>query len=75
LKTFQMPIVLMDTPYRLGKLLSEVRTVFGTKQQLTLACDLTLTNEAVFRGSVASVQKQAGNRKAEFILILHGRKG
>lgn len=74
LKSYQMPVVLMDTPYRLGKLLSEVRTTFGAKQQVTLACDLTLRTEAIFRGNVASVQKQIGSRKAEFILILHSKK-
>jgi 16S rRNA (cytidine1402-2'-O)-methyltransferase len=74
LKSYQMPLVLMDTPYRLGKLLAEVKTVFGAKQAVTLACDLTLRSEAAFRGTIADVQKQIGSRKAEFILILHGKK-
>jgi len=74
LKSYQMPVVLMDTPYRLGKLLSEVRRVFGANQQVTLACDLTLPKEIVLRGNVATVQNQISSRKAEFILILHGKK-
>lgn len=74
LKSYQMPVVLMDTPYRLGKLLSEVREIFGANTQATLACDLTLPKEIVLRGKVAGIQNQIGSRKAEFILILHGKK-
>jgi 16S rRNA (cytidine1402-2'-O)-methyltransferase len=44
-----VPIVLMDTPYRMTKLLQEVQSTFGKQQQILLACDLTLKKEMVFR--------------------------
>jgi len=65
-----MPVVLMDTPYRLGSLLDDVHKTFGKGQQIVLACDLTLPGEKIYRGSVGEVRQQVGPRKAEFILIV-----
>jgi 16S rRNA (cytidine1402-2'-O)-methyltransferase len=70
LKTIKYPIILMDTPYRLAKLLEELENTFGKGVQITLACDLTLPSETIYRGSLGVVRKQAGARKAEFILVL-----
>jgi len=64
------PIILMDTPYRLGKLLDEVSTTFGRQQQIFLALDLTLPSESTYLGTVQDVAAQVKARKAEFILIL-----
>lgn len=73
LRSFRMPVVLMDTPYRLGALLEDVAKVFGPGQPVTVAADLTLPSETIYRGSAASVRKQVGGRKAEFVLIVHGQ--
>lgn len=69
-KTNESPIILMDTPYRLTKLLDEISKVFGRQQQVFLACDLTLPSEAVFMGSVLEVAASVRGRKAEFILVI-----
>jgi len=71
LRTLRMPVVLMDTPYRLGALLEDVSKIFGKSQQVTLAADLTTANETIYRGSIQEVQNQVQKRKAEFILVLH----
>jgi 16S rRNA (cytidine1402-2'-O)-methyltransferase len=65
-----VPVVLMDTPYRMTKLLQEVQSVFGKQQQILLACDLTLKKEIVFRGRVGEILPQVAGQKREFILIL-----
>ena len=65
-----MPVVLMDTPYRLGALLDDVAKTFGKGTQVTLACDLTLPKETILRGGVAEVRQKVNQRKAEFILIV-----
>jgi 16S rRNA (cytidine1402-2'-O)-methyltransferase len=75
IKSYHLPVVLMDTPYRLGKLLDELEGVFGGGQRITLACDLTLPSESIFRGGISSLRRQVGKRKAEFILILHSPSG
>jgi 16S rRNA (cytidine1402-2'-O)-methyltransferase len=74
LKSFRMTLVLMDTPYRLGSLLDEIRSVFGGSQQLTIVCDISLPTETIYRGSTIDLQRQIGKRKHEFIMILHYRE-
>lgn len=64
------PLILMDTPYRMAKLLDEVATAFGKKQVIFLATDLTLPSERVYLGEVQEVQAKVAKRKAEFILII-----
>lgn len=66
-----VPVILMDTPYRLTKLLGEVQTVFGKHQDILLACDLTLKKEAVFRGPVDEILPRVSGQKREFILIIN----
>lgn len=65
-----MPVILMDTPYRLGSLLDDVIKIFGKQQWVTVAYDMTLPSEIIFRGEAAAVRQQVGPRKGEFILIV-----
>jgi len=71
LRSLHMPIVLMDTPYRLAALLEEISRAFGAGQTILLAMDLTLPGETILRGAVAAVRQQVGSRKAEFVLVIH----
>lgn len=66
-----LPIILMDTPYRLNRLLEEITQAYGKGRRITLACDLTLPTELILRGPVQEVHQQVEDRKAEFILIIH----
>jgi len=70
-----IPIILMDTPYRLTKLLTEVMNVFGNHQEILLACDMTLQTEAIYRGRVGDILLKVSGQKREFILILDLNKG
>lgn len=65
------PIVLMDTPYRLTKLLEEVVAIFGKDQDLLLASDLTLPGETILRGKAGDILEKVSGQKREFILILN----
>ncbi len=65
------PVILMDTPYRLTKLLNEVAAVFGKQQEILLACDMTLKNEHIYRGKVVDILASVTGQKREFILILN----
>ena len=71
LKRMQVPIILMDTPYRLNKLLEEVKAAFGKGRMVTLAMDLTMATEKIIHAPVGEVIRQAGSRKSEFMLIVH----
>lgn len=71
LKRLNTSIIILDTPYRLGKLLEEVKESFGPRKLVTLAVDLTQTSEAVLHGPLLDVIRKAANRKGEFVLIIH----
>jgi 16S rRNA (cytidine1402-2'-O)-methyltransferase len=71
LKAQNLPIILMDTPYRLAALLQDVEKVFGKNRKITVACDLTLKGETVFRGFVRDAVRTFNTAKKEFILIIH----
>jgi 16S rRNA (cytidine1402-2'-O)-methyltransferase len=65
-----LPVVIMDTPYRMGALLSDVMAVYGPGHVVFLACDLTLPTEAVFRGPVSEIAREVGDRKSEFVAVV-----
>lgn len=71
LRSLRIPIIFMDTPYRMGKLLSEIAQNFGKNRIVTLALDLTLPEENLLHGHVGEVMSVVKDRKSEFILILH----
>jgi 16S rRNA (cytidine1402-2'-O)-methyltransferase len=73
------PVVVMDTPYRLEKLLGELSRVFPTRMA-TLGCDFTSPSELVVTGTLQNLAKAwnerpAESRKAEFMILLHGATG
>lgn len=70
-KSTNVPLILMDTPYRLTKILEEVKTIFGKNQQILLACDMTLKKEGIYRGTVGDILPMVAGQKREFILILN----
>lgn len=72
LRGLRMPVVLLDTPYRLGALLEDIAKVFGQNQNLTLAFNLTLPGEKILRGTPGEILTKIGKAKGEFVLIIHG---
>lgn len=63
-------VVLMDTPYRMGRLLSELAEAFGERKAL-IGLDLTQETEKVLEGPLSKLAKDLEGQKAEFILLLH----
>lgn len=66
----RIPLVIMDAPYRLAQLMEDVESIFGGAN-ITLAVDITLPGERIFRGPANLVRREVGQRKAEFVLIIH----
>lgn len=64
------PIVLMDTPYRLGRLLQELAAKWPKRQAL-LGLDFTLPTEDVWEGELSALSARAKDRKAEFMLVVY----
>jgi 16S rRNA (cytidine1402-2'-O)-methyltransferase len=71
LRKMHVPIILMDTPYRMDSILKDVIKVFGSGKRAVLASDLTLPGEKIYRGNLGEIYKQAGGKKAEFMLVLY----
>lgn len=76
LRRIKEVIVLMDTPYRLRRLLSDVVNIFGNATPVALAFKLTMKDEKYYRGSAQKVLNIAekNNLKGEFVLIVNNRK-
>jgi 16S rRNA (cytidine1402-2'-O)-methyltransferase len=76
LKRIKEVIVLMDTPYRLKRLLSDVVSIFGNATPVVLAFELTMKDEKYYRGSAQKILNIAekNNLKGEFVLIVNNRK-
>jgi len=69
-------IILMETPYRLLKILEEIAQFLGEEQFIILAYRLTFDDEFIYRGIVKKVLSEAKKRslKGEFVLIIDNRK-
>ncbi len=66
-----LPLVMMDTPYRLSSLLEDIEKTAGKNRRITLGLNLTQPGEQVLRGTVNEIRRMVQGRKAEFILLLH----
>lgn len=63
-------IVLMDTPYRLGSLLNELKENMGKKRKIFVATELNKPQEKLYRGSIETILKSMPKEKSEFIIVL-----
>lgn len=71
LRKLRVPVVLMDTPYRLERMLQDVQSTFGKGRMITLGLNLTLPNEKILHQPVGEIIRQLKGQKSEFILIVH----
>ena len=71
LKAANLPVILLDTPYRLTDILDLVEEVYGRRQSITLACNITHSDESIYQGDLDFVRNQVKQKKAEFVLIIH----
>lgn len=68
-RTMKVPVILMDTPYRMKKLLTDLKDGWGDAT-LVLGCQLGFDDEIVLKGSAAEVLGNLPFEKAEFILLV-----
>jgi 16S rRNA (cytidine1402-2'-O)-methyltransferase len=62
-------VILMDTPYRLGRLLVELSERWPENNAL-LGCDFTQSTETVIETRLKNLPEMIGERKAEFIIAI-----
>jgi 16S rRNA (cytidine1402-2'-O)-methyltransferase len=70
LKPFKVPIIIMDTPYRLKKTLVELSLLFP-HNEILIGGNLTQETEFILQGTAGYLLKTLPLKKAEFILILY----
>lgn len=70
LKKEHRAIILMDTPYRLKKLLSELKLVLPERKAL-LALNLSGEDEQVLEGQLKDISTRLSHEKAEFMLLIY----
>lgn len=61
--------VIMDTPYRLSKLMTELKDL-NIERDLFLGMNLNQKEEKLLRGSISEIMSQMDDQKREFILIM-----
>lgn len=70
-KRYGVPLVLMDTPYRLTALIDACQMVFGAEHRGTLTLDISGERESVITGSLAELARNCQSvEKLNFMLIL-----
>ncbi len=76
IKRINEVIVILDTPYRLKSLLSDIVRILGKNIPSVLAFQLTMDDEKYFRGTAEEIliiaEKQ--NLKGEYVLILNNAR-
>ncbi len=72
IKEEKMPVVLLDTPYRLFGLLEDIAEVLGKEAYIVLCMDITCPSEEILRGSAEKIlaELKKGGSKREFVLII-----
>lgn len=75
LKKIKEVTILMETPYRLKRILSDIIYHYGSNQQIVLAYKLTMPEEKIFRANVSIILSEVEKKKlkGEFVLIVDNR--
>ena len=71
LRRMRVPLIIMDTTYRLERTLNDIQKTFGKGRMLTIGINLTLPGERILYAPVGELAKRFKGKKAEFILIVH----
>jgi 16S rRNA (cytidine1402-2'-O)-methyltransferase len=70
LSTEKKAFIIMDTPYRLQKMLEEISTNIPNRKIL-IALDVTQPTEQILEGQIAKVRPLIKSTKAEFIILVY----
>lgn len=74
LRSEKRGIILMDTPYRLQKFLSDLLPHFESRS-ITIGINLSQEDELVLTGSIQHLIQQLKDKKGEFMLLIHPSEG
>jgi len=68
-------MIFYESPHRLQKALAELAAIMGPGRNAVIARELTKIHEEVIRGTLDSLEKEAGKRtiKGEIVIIVQGK--
>jgi 16S rRNA (cytidine1402-2'-O)-methyltransferase len=69
IKSSRIPTIVLDTPYRLKKILEEWKAL-GPSSKLVLGLELSTEQEQILEGTAESLLKNLATEKAEFVLLI-----
>jgi 16S rRNA (cytidine1402-2'-O)-methyltransferase len=69
IKASQVATIVLDTPYRLKKILDELKIEMPNKK-IVLGLELSTEQEKIYEGTAENVLKRLAIEKAEFVLML-----
>lgn len=74
LKKLNIPIIILDTPYRMNKVLNAVKKVYGKNKIIGLCLDLTTDKEEIIIDEIGNIcdkyNFQNEKQKREFIIAI-----
>lgn len=62
----------MDTPYRLNKVLLEMKEGITCRPQMSISLNICRDDQATFRGDIDQMLKNLKDIKAEFVVVIRG---
>jgi 16S rRNA (cytidine1402-2'-O)-methyltransferase len=67
--------VAFDAPYRLNALLADLEAAVEPSRRIAVACNLTMPNEQVLRGTVKQIAEHSRKNtfKGEFVIVVEGK--
>lgn len=72
LKKIDVPVIILDTPYRLSKVLSSIKKVYSKNKQIALCLDITTDSEEILIDEVGILlDKYANTKKREFVIVIN----
>jgi 16S rRNA (cytidine1402-2'-O)-methyltransferase len=75
LKSIKEIIIIMETPYRLKAILTDIVKILGDSVQTSVAFNLTLPTEIFYRGTAGNILNIVSekNLKGEFVLVINNK--
>ncbi|WP_252195491.1 SAM-dependent methyltransferase [Brachyspira hyodysenteriae] len=65
LKRLNVPVIILDTPYRLGKVLNAIKKVYSKDKEIALCLDITTESEEIIIDRVSDICSEIRKAKKE----------
>lgn len=74
LKKLNIPIIILDTPYRMNKVLNAIKKVYSKNKIIGLCLDLTTDKEEIIIDEIGNIcerfKKSEDKNKREFVIVI-----